>query len=343
MSHEMVELDGAHLEGGGQIVRTAVGFAAVTGRPCRVFNIRKGRSNPGLRPQHLKGVEAVARLCGAALEGAKIESSELVFRPGELSPEPELSVDVGTAGAVTLVLQAMMIPLACATRPVRLRVRGGTHVAWAPTADYFEHVFAWHLARMGCEMRIKRGRCGFFPKGGGEVAVDVAPGALHAVDWTEPGSLRRVELWSIATTDLRRAEVAERQVDGAARVLDIRDVRVEYVDASSTGTAAFALARFDNAVLGASALGERGVRAEKVGRTCAVRLREQMESAACIDEHMADQALPFMALAEGDSRVRVADVTTHCRTNMWVIEQFLPVRFEVDEEQVVIACRHGQG
>ena len=336
----MVELDGSYLEGGGQILRTAVGLSAVTGRPCRVFNVRKGRKNPGLRAQHLRGIEALASLCGAELSGAQLSSPEIQFRPGELAPEGSLSVHIGTAGAVTLVLQALMIPLVRSPRPVTIEITGGTHVRWAPVADYCENVFAHCLQQMGCTLGVKVERYGFYPKGGGKVSVTVEPGELHAVNWRCRGAFEGNEVCSFATEDLKKARVAERQIEGAHKLLEFEEERVCYVASPSTGSSVFALARYENCVLGASALGERGKPAEKIGRESARALSEQVRTDACLDEHMADQILPYMALVEEDSTVSVAAITDHCRTSIWVIEKFLPVQFDFDEERRTITCRH---
>ena len=112
----------------------------------------------------------------------------------------------------------------------------------------------------------------------------------------------------------------------------------------SIGTAVLVQADYENCRLGASALGKLGKPAEKVGAEAARALKTLMgarqgDGGACLDEHMADQVLPYLALAGGESAVRVAAVTDHCRTNIWVIEKFLPARFEVDEGRCIIACK----
>ncbi len=49
-----------------------------------------------------------------------------------------------------------------------------------------------------------------------------------------------------------------------------------------------------------------------------------------LDPHLADQAAPFMAFAEGKSDVTVSEVTEHLLTNIHVIERFLPVKFSLE-------------
>lgn len=334
-----VHIDGNYLEGGGQIVRTAVGLAAATGLPCRLTDIRAGRDTPGLRAQHVCGVEAVARLCNARVDGNRVGSTELTFDPGPLDPPANIHAEVHTAGSTMLVLQTLMIPLAAAGRAVDVLLTGGTHVHWAPTTDYFELVTAYYLGRMGLPVHVSDVEPGFYPRGGGICRVTVGPGRLTPIQLVGRAGEVRVSARSLATPQLRDARVVERQLASATRVVPVDEQSEAYRRARSTGSALFLLAEFVNCRLGASALGEKGKRAEAVGVECAGLLTRWLETDACLDEFMADQILPMLALAGGESRVHVAFVTDHCRSSIHVIERFLPVSFEVDEGLGLIECR----
>jgi RNA 3'-terminal phosphate cyclase (ATP) len=115
---EPVIIDGAHGEGGGQILLTALSLSAITGSPFRIERIRALRRDPGLAAQHLTAVRAAAALCGARLTGDTLGSSCLDFAPqasvaaGNYDFDVGLAREAGSAGAVTLVLQTVFLPLA---------------------------------------------------------------------------------------------------------------------------------------------------------------------------------------------------------------------------------------
>lgn len=338
----MLTIDGSYLEGGGQIVRTAVALSAVNGTACKIVNIRQGRRRPGLSPQHVAAIEAVKHCCGARVSGATARSEVVQFEPGPLDPPKRLRLEVGTAGSAMLVLQAALIPLIASGQRSSVEIYGGTHVQWSPVLEYFREIFGWWLGRMGVALRVDSYRTGFYPRGGGHVRVEVGPGDLSSLDCIERGEHRENAAWSIATEDLKHRKVAERQVKGLRQSLELDRVKIQYVDASSTGTAVFAAGCYESSRLGASALGKKGKPAEAVGSDCGRLLREQMDSGACLDGYMADQILPYMALAGETSEVSVASITDHCRTSAWLLEKFPPVRFNVDDSARTIRCMKGK-
>ncbi len=327
----MIEVDGSHGEAGGQILRTAVGLSAVTGKPCRIFNIRKSRPKAGLKAQHLSGVKAVALLSGARTSGLALGSTEITFHPQKIR-SGKLSIDVGTAGSIGLVLQSLILPSLHAPSPVELEIRGGTHVKWSPSTDYFQHIFCETLKKMGMDIHIVTEKFGFYPQGGGFVRVTVKPGEPKPLALTERGGFIQTEMWSIASEMLKKRQVAERQAKAAEGLLPIGRKSVSYVESLSPGSSIYLHSLYDNCRIGACSLGERGKTAETVGREAAALLKKQMGSGACLDEWMADQILPFLAIADGESDVTVTEITKHSLTNMWVIEQFLPVKFSMGKK-----------
>ena len=168
----MLEIDGSHGEGGGQIVRMAVALSALRSTAVRVVNVRAKRAKPGLAAQHATAIRAVAGLCAARVQGAEVGSGEFTFEPGPLR-SGRFSFDVGTAGAVTLVLQACL-PAAFRAGDTELEIRGGTDVPWSPPLDYFGHVFLGLLRKMGGRAEVEVARRGYYPRGGGLVRVRAA-------------------------------------------------------------------------------------------------------------------------------------------------------------------------
>jgi RNA 3'-phosphate cyclase len=338
-----IEIDGSYGEGGGQIVRTACSLAAVAQKPCRIFNIRQARRQPGLRPQHLASVRALAQLCGARLEGDRVDSGELLFLPERIAAH-DLNVKVETAGSITLMLQALLPAVVASRTPMTIEFEGGgTDTARSPTLDYFRQVFLWFLRKMGVEVELDLVRRGYYPRGGAAMRVQVAGRKPSRVELLERGPLKQVTLFSQAAKVLKARRVAERQIEGAFGVLDALGApvrsNVDYDPSFSAGSSLCIVAEFANTVIGSDSLGARGKLAEEVGKEAAAGFVAQFQGSACLDRHMADQILPYLALAGDRSSASVSEVTTHCRTNMWVIEKFLDGRFEVRDNTILWKSR----
>ncbi len=334
----MIEIDGSYGEGGGQIIRTAIALSAVTGKPCRILNIRKGRTNPGLQAQHLTGVEAATKLCNAELKGAKLHSTEIEFIPKEIKGG-KYKFDIGTAGSISLVLQTLIPACLHADKETELEIIGGTVGSWAPSIIYFQQIFCNFLEILGMKREedffLETTKHGFYPKGGGRIVFRIKPFRnLKKIHLVERGKLKRFDAWSVSSKHLEKSRVAERQIESAEKTLGkIEKKNVVYDNTLSIGTLLHLHAHYDNCKLGADVIGEREKSAEKVGEECGLLLKRQIDSQACFDRWMADQTLPYLALA-GGGKVSVSEITNHCKTNIWVIEKFLPVKFEINKNEI---------
>ncbi len=330
----MIEIDGSHGEGGGQILRTAISLSAVTGQEITINGIRAGRPNPGISPSHVTSIEAVAELCDAEVDGLFAGSKKIVFKPDQLTGGA-FDLDVGTAGSISLVVQSCLLPAALSKSRVNLVVRGGTDVKWSPPIDFMRLVHLPILSRFGPACYLEINSRGFYPEGGGEVSVEISPVAkLSGLDLGERGDVLSIEGCAYAqnlpehvTTRMRHSVLKN--------MLDFRDVKVDsdIRRGRSTGAGIVLAARCENSMIGESALGAKGVKSEVLGENCSSDLKETLLSGASVDQHMLDQILPYMALAEGGSRVLADEFTSHAETNIWVIEKFVGKRFSAKEKK----------
>lgn len=334
VSMNIIDVDGGFGESGGQIIRTSIGLSAITGKPCRIFNIRKGRPTPGLKAQHLMGLKAAAEICHAKTKGFDMGSTRVEFTPGKITGG-DYTVEVGTAGSVTLVLQVLVPICLHASGTVSVTITGGTDVKWSPTVSYFERVFCWFLKKMGADISIAVEKYGFYPKGGGKVRAVIQPWekreSLHV---TERGSVKRIDVDSMAGQQLKKAQVAERQIKAFSRVFSGYSVRsnLSYVDTLNPGSSFCAVAFCEHTVLGADSLGERGKPAEKVGQEAAAALQREIESDGAVDTHMVDQIIPYLAIAGGE--VIGSHISEHTKTNIWACQQFLDTAISVSGNTV---------
>jgi len=335
----MIEVDGSYGEGGGQVLRTAVALAAVLSKEIHVFNIRAGRAEPGIRPQHMTGVKAAAELSSGKLERLEVGSTEFVFKPGKLRAGT-FRFDVGTAGSVTLVLQTLMPILAFAPEPVQLEIMGGTDVKWSPPIDYLRLVTLPILRKIGYQGELEIVRRGHYPKGGGLVRFSTqGPSMLQPLTSDKQGPVSRIHGISHATALPRH--VAERQAASAKKSLEDAKLLSPSIDIEVTddrrqlgpGSGIVLSAQTQNGnILGSDALGERGRPAEDVGLTAGKILVEEAQSGACLDRHMGDMIVPYLVLAEGISELSISRATQHTKTNVKVAEWLTGTRFDLQGE-----------
>ncbi len=342
----MLEIDGSYGSGGGQVLRTSIGLSCLLKKPVRVFNIRAGRCNPGLRQQHLQGIKAVSDFCSGDLKGAELGSKEIEFRPGK-GYKKEINVKIPTAGSIGLLLQTVLT--ATLKSGTDIKIEGGaTFGKWAPPITYFEKVLSPVLEMMGYRVEIKILKHGFYPAGGARVKVGVNPAKeLKPLNLAEQGDLKEIHCLSIASKYLAKARVAERQTEAARNMLRKYNLfaKTEYVDSECPGSALVLWTRTSTGcILGSDSLGERGKPAETVGKEAAEGLVKTLNSGSAVDEHLSDQILPFLAMASGKSEILAPKLTRHAETNIWVIKKFLDAEFSVKREKdlVRIACQ-GQG
>ena len=335
----MKVVDGSYGEGGGQILRTTVAISCIIGEPVKIVNIRAKRPQPGLKRQHMTAIKAAATLCSAEVEGLKLGSRTLTFRPGSIKGG-NYRFDIGTAGSITLVLQTITPIMAYSPQPVEVTITGGTDVPWSPPIDYFRNVIAWHLRDMGYELSMALLRRGHYPRGGGMVRVHVLkpPRSLTHINKVRRGEVRVIK--GISHCVKLPKHVAERQAKSAKATLiqgGVRapvEIQLEYYEPRQDphlgpGSGIVLWAEAGNTVIGADALGAKGKRAEVVGSEAAQKLLKELATGAALDRHMSDNILLYAALAEGESRVGGSELTMHAHTVIWLIRQLLSVNVEL--------------
>jgi len=322
-----IEIDGSLGEGGGQILRTSLSLSCMHGVPVRISNIRSGRSAAGLARQHLAVVNALGKISGAKAKGAQLGCTCVEFEPGKIRGG-EYEFDIGSAGAVTLLAQAILPVLCNADGESRVVLRGGTHVKGAPFWDYFENVFLGCAGKFGVSVQGKLKQAGFYPKGGGEIELLVKPCTFRSADFLEQGQGKaKCRIYASGLP----AHVAQREKDAlglafGGNAIEIEDIKCK---AACPGNA---VVIWEDGI-GACGLGEIGKKAEDVAKEAASYFLGEKKSGAAIDSHCADQLLLYMGKANGKCSIRTSGISAHLKTNMQVIEKFGAVKFGAKEDR----------
>jgi len=328
----MITIDGSYGEGGGQILRTAVGLAVATGQSIEVFNIRANRPTPGLKAQHLWAVKSAAELCGGKVDGLREGSTTIKFQPNK--PKNEyLRFDIGTAGSITLLLQALIPAISLQIREFRFDVKGGTDVRWSPTLDYFRHVVIPIYSQIGTDVAMDVRRRGFYPVGGGDVSCRITTkGSLKSITLKE--KVRGKAGIASICSNLPKS-IAERQLKAAEDFLAKNNVDIESKEATvepapSPGSA-ICIYHAKGSYIGGDNIGERGKPSERVGLEAAKVFFDEFSSDCTLDSHVADMVVPLLALAKHESVFITSKKTEHLLTNLHIARTITGCEYSAEQ------------
>ena len=346
MNYDYLKIDGGMLEGGGQILRIATALSGITGTPVEISNIRNKRLKPGLKAQHLTGIKALADLTNASVDGLRIGSKQISFSP-TTRKGGFYTVDVKTAGSVTLLLQVLMPAAIFTPEQVNLKLIGGTTVKWSPPIPSVQNILLPLLKRMGILTQMELITHGFYPKGGGIIDVKVDPvKKLRSIRLDTIGKIENIN--GISYCAKLPEHVAIRQMKAAISDLkgaDFQNIEIttkQIKGGLSPGSGITIWAKTNTgAIIGSDAIGEKGKPAEVVGREAARKLLETINSNSPVDPFLADQLIIYMALAEGSSKIITNKFTLHTKTAIEVCKQLTSSSFSVKDgrnDQVEITC-----
>lgn len=328
----MITLDGSSGEGGGQIVRTALALSLVTGTPVRLTKIRAGREKPGLRRQHLSAVKAAGEIGRADVDGVKLGSGELTFKPRGVHPG-EYRFDIAGSGSTTLVLQTVLPALLTASGPSALTVEGGTHNPFAPPFEFFAKSWLPLVERMGPKIVAKLDRPGFYPVGEGKIRVAVSPVAkLAPFELRERGQITKRR--ARATVSELATHIVERELKVVQRNLGWSKSELRAGDASGArgpGNVLMLEVECEHVTEVFTGFGAKGVRAERVAESACAEAKAWLDAGVPVGPHLADQLLLPLALAGGGAYRTMRPLTAHTTTQIELLKRFLGVVVNVTE------------
>ncbi|MGB1769387.1 MAG: RNA 3'-terminal phosphate cyclase [Nitrosopumilus sp.] len=320
---EFLKINGAHGEGGGQIVRSAITLSCITNQPIHLENIRKNRKNSGLKPQHLTAIKILQKISNAKVTGDKLGSTELKFIPGEIK-NSELIEDVKTAGSIALILQVLIPAVSISKKKLSLIVKGGTDVLWSPTMNYTNYVLKEAYSRIGITFDLKITKRGYFPKGGGEIKLEVYPANVKSINFSKR-KIQKLKLkctFSKISISVIKENVKKIEEEIKKNNFEI-DVEIKEEEAIDSGASVLIYSIEDNSIFGVDGL------FDKKNQKFDLKIEEILDNFFGVDKNLADMLVVPLSLGSNKTKFEVSEITKHLETNLFVTSKITGCRYGI--------------
>ncbi|HEY5735517.1 MAG TPA: RNA 3'-terminal phosphate cyclase [Nitrosopumilus sp.] len=319
---EFLKINGAHGEGGGQIIRSAIALSCITKQPIHLENIRKNRKTPGLKQQHLTAILILQKIANAKVVGANLGSTELKFIPGNIE-NLDLKADVGTAGSIPLILQVLIPVIAISQNTLDLKIKGGTDVLWSPSIDYTQYVLKEAYSRMGIKFSFELSKRGYYPKGGGEINLHVQPSIIKSISFSKRKTNKIKLICSFSK--LEKEEIEDKIKDIVKKLTAanfIVDVKIKSEEALDSGASLLIYSVDVNSVIGIDALYDKRIHDFDLDV-------EKFINSYSIDDNLADMIVVPASLAHGKTIFQVKEITKHLETNLFVTSKITGCKYGI--------------
>jgi len=320
---DFLKINGGYGEGGGQIIRSAIALSCITKQPIHLENIRKNRKISGLRPQHLTAIKILQKVANAKVVGAEIGSTELKFIPGNIK-NLELVEDVGTAGSISLILQVLIPVVAISQKKLNLTIKGGTDVLWSPSIDYTQYVLRNAFSRMGIEFSLKLSKRGYYPKGGGEINLQVYPSRVKSISFTERKT-NSVKL--ICTFSKLPIEKIKNQIEEIKKRLTkenfVVETQIKNQEAKDSGASLLIYSIDEYSIIGVDTL------FDKETQRFDLDFDKFVKKPLGVDENLADMLVVTASLGQKKTAFQVREITKHLETNLFVTSKITGCKYGI--------------
>ncbi|MSS86527.1 MAG: RNA 3'-phosphate cyclase [Thaumarchaeota archaeon] len=320
---DFLKINGGHGEGGGQIVRSAITLSCITNQPIHLENIRNNRKDKGLKPQHLTAIKILQKITNAVVIGAEIGSTELKFIPGEVE-SLELIEDIKTAGSISLILQVLIPAVSISQKKLSLIIKGGTDVLWSPSMDYTRYVLKEAYSRMGIEFSIEIIKRGYYPKGGGEIKLQVYPSKIKSINISkrQTDNLKLICTFSKISLKTIKEKVNEIKKNICKEKINL-EIEIKEEEAIDSGASLLIYGIDNNSIIGVDSL------FNKKTQNFDLDFNKIINNSVGLDEKLADMIIVPASLAQGKTIFRVKEITKHLETNLFVTSKITGCKYGI--------------
>jgi RNA 3'-terminal phosphate cyclase (ATP) len=236
-----------------------------------------------------------------------------------------ITENIGTAGSISLILQALIPAVSLSAESLKLSIIGGTDVPWSPTSYYTKYVLAEAYSRMGINFSIDIKKRGYYPKGGGIIEVQVNPSKkLKPISLTHRETRSSTLYCSYSKFSENRISSEIKKIENLLKIAGFSVTsEIQEEIALNEGCSMLLYSHDSNSIIGSDGLMyktlELGDRISETFLKCKLG----------VDNHLADMLVLPASLIDETSVYRITEITKHLETNLYVTSKITGCKYGI--------------
>ena len=210
-------------------------------------------------------------------------------------------------------------------KKLSLTIKGGTDVSWSPSMEYTQRVLGETYHRIGIEFSLELIKRGYYPKGQGEIRLQVYPSYVKSVSFLErkTNSVKLICTFSKLSMEKIENEIKEIKTKLESKNFVVEEIEIKNQEAVDSGASLLIYSTDESSIIGIDSLYNKKMQRFDLD------LDEFTENTLGVDKNLADMIIVTASLGQGKTVFRTPEITKHLETNLFVTSKITGCKYGI--------------